>query len=272
MNVQPINVIHHAFVESQEDSTSNERQKTDFTNNRSLEKTTRGAATLVLQSSQFEPLREALQKIDYGLHLLHIIDGSLEKIHDLLSDGLQVAVLASSSLCSQPDRMSYNQDLLFIQKQIDEICSSTTFQSHSLLNGEIDAFHIAFDKTNNDAFEVNLAKFTATCQSLGFAKQTLPNFYVPIRLQTKEHSIEAVEKILSAMEQIASKHVRIIQYVLQLEKVLFERSATVPNFNEVIIQSTVANTKSKLVTNGPIAASCQVQDLNQELLSNLIIH
>jgi hypothetical protein len=148
-------------------------------------------------------------------------------------------------LCSQQDRMLYNQDLLYLQKQLDEICSTTKFHSHSLLNGEIDAFRIAFED-NKTYFEVNLGDFTSTCAALGLAEETMPGFFVPIRLKSKEDSIDAVQSILTAMERIAAKHVRIIQYVLQLEKILFDRSGIAPNYNDVIIRSTLANTKSKL--------------------------
>ena len=128
------------------------------------------------------------------------------------------------------------------------------------------------DETNVHIVEVNLGNLNSTCTALGVAQETLPNFFVPIRLTSKQSSIDAVKKILAAMDTIASKHIQVLQYVLQLEKVLCDINSVVPNFNDMIMKKTLHVTKKQLIKNSETASTSQAQCLNEEYLSNLIIH
>lgn len=137
-------------------------------------------------------LKQALANTSQGTSLLQVADSALAQVSDILQRQKAIATQANSGTLSDVERGYLNQEFQALKAQIDQIASSTSFSSVTLLNGSLSGsvraasdiadvssaavtnaatvLTMAGTGTDGDKFTINGVEITLTSSTAGTAE------------------------------------------------------------------------------------------------------
>ena len=108
-----------------------------------------GAAILNRMSSQIAGMNVAIRNAGDAISMAQVAEGALHEVSEILQRMRELAVQAANGSYSGADRVSLNQEIVSLKKELIRIGETTTFNTTKLLNGTFQdtEFEISFDES-----------------------------------------------------------------------------------------------------------------------------
>ena len=108
-----------------------------------------GAAIVNRMSSQIAGMNVAIRNAGDAISMSQVAEGALHEVSEILQRMRELAVQAANGSYSGADRVSLNQEIVSLKKELIRIGETTTFNTTKLLNGTFQdtEFEISFDES-----------------------------------------------------------------------------------------------------------------------------
>ena len=108
-----------------------------------------GAAIVNRMSSQIAGMNVAIRNAGDAISMSQVAEGALHEVSEILQRMRELAVQAANGSYSGADRVSLNQEIISLKKELIRIGETTTFNTTKLLNGTFQdtEFEISFDES-----------------------------------------------------------------------------------------------------------------------------
>jgi flagellin len=108
-----------------------------------------GAAIVNRMSSQIAGMNVAIRNAGDAISMAQVAEGALHEVSEVLQRMRELAVQAANGSYSGADRVSLNQEVVSLKKELIRIGETTTFNTTKLLNGTFQdtEFEISFDES-----------------------------------------------------------------------------------------------------------------------------
>ena len=108
-----------------------------------------GAAIVNRMSSQIAGMNVAIRNAGDAISMSQVAEGALHEVSEVLQRMRELAVQAANGSYSGADRVSLNQEIVSLKKELIRIGETTTFNTTKLLNGTFQdtEFEISFDES-----------------------------------------------------------------------------------------------------------------------------
>ncbi len=108
-----------------------------------------GAAIVNRMSSQIAGMNVAIRNAGDAISMSQVAEGALHEVGEILQRMRELAVQAANGSYSGADRVSLNQEIVSLKKELIRIGETTTFNTTKLLNGTFQdtEFEISFDES-----------------------------------------------------------------------------------------------------------------------------
>jgi flagellin len=108
-----------------------------------------GAAIVNRMSSQIAGMNVAIRNAGDAISMSQVAEGALHEVSEILQRMRELAVQAANGSYSGADRVSLNQEVVSLKKELIRIGETTTFNTTKLLNGTFQdtEFEISFDES-----------------------------------------------------------------------------------------------------------------------------
>ena len=108
-----------------------------------------GAAIVNRMSSQIAGMNVAIRNAGDAISMAQVAEGALHEVSEVLQRMRELAVQAANGSYSGADRVSLNQEIVSLKKELIRIGETTTFNTTKLLNGTFQdtEFEISFDES-----------------------------------------------------------------------------------------------------------------------------
>ncbi len=108
-----------------------------------------GAAIVNRMSSQIAGMNVAIRNAGDAISMSQVAEGALHEVSEVLQRMRELAVQAANGSYSGADRVSLNQEVVSLKKELIRIGETTTFNTTKLLNGTFQdtEFEISFDES-----------------------------------------------------------------------------------------------------------------------------
>ena len=108
-----------------------------------------GAAIVNRMSSQIAGMNVAIRNAGDAISMAQVAEGALIEVSEVLQRMRELAVQAANGSYSGADRVSLNQEIVSLKKELIRIGETTTFNTTKLLNGTFQdtEFEISFDES-----------------------------------------------------------------------------------------------------------------------------
>jgi len=108
-----------------------------------------GAAIVNRMSSQIAGMNVAIRNAGDAISMAQVAEGALHEVSEILQRMRELAVQAANGSYSGADRVSLNQEIVSLKKELIRIGETTTFNTTKLLNGTFQdtEFEISFDES-----------------------------------------------------------------------------------------------------------------------------
>jgi len=108
-----------------------------------------GAAIVNRMSSQIAGMNVAIRNAGDAISMAQVAEGALHEVSEILQRMRELAVQAANGSYSGADRVSLNQEVVSLKKELIRIGETTTFNTTKLLNGTFQdtEFEISFDES-----------------------------------------------------------------------------------------------------------------------------
>ena len=108
-----------------------------------------GAAIVNRMSSQIAGMNVAKRNAGDAISMSQVAEGALHEVSEILQRMRELAVQAANGSYSGADRVSLNQEIVSLKKELIRIGETTTFNTTKLLNGTFQdtEFEISFDES-----------------------------------------------------------------------------------------------------------------------------
>ena len=108
-----------------------------------------GAAIVNRMSSQIAGMNVAIRNAGDAISMSQVAEGALHEVGEVLQRMRELAVQAANGSYSGADRVSLNQEIVSLKKELIRIGETTTFNTTKLLNGTFQdtEFEISFDES-----------------------------------------------------------------------------------------------------------------------------
>ncbi|MCM1135190.1 MAG: flagellin [Clostridium sp.] len=97
-----------------------------------------GLAMARRMNAQIENLDQATQNAGDGVSIIEIADGAMAEIHEMLQRINELSVKASTGTITDDDRLTIDNEVQELKKEITRIANETEFNGQSLLDGSFD--------------------------------------------------------------------------------------------------------------------------------------
>ena len=108
-----------------------------------------GAAIVNRMTSQIAGMNVAIRNAGDAISMAQVAEGALHEVSEILQRMRELAVQAANGSYSGADRVSLNQEVVSLKKELIRIGETTTFNTTKLLNGTFQdtEFEISFDES-----------------------------------------------------------------------------------------------------------------------------
>jgi len=108
-----------------------------------------GAAIVNRMTSQIAGMNVAIRNAGDAISMAQVAEGALHEVSEILQRMRELAVQAANGSYSGADRVSLNQEIVSLKKELIRIGETTTFNTTKLLNGTFQdtEFEISFDES-----------------------------------------------------------------------------------------------------------------------------
>ena len=108
-----------------------------------------GAAIVNRMSSQIAGMNVAIRNAGDAISMSQVAEGAMHEVSEILQRMRELAVQAANGSYSGADRVSLNQEVVSLKKELIRIGETTTFNTTKLLNGTFQdtEFEISFDES-----------------------------------------------------------------------------------------------------------------------------
>jgi flagellin len=108
-----------------------------------------GLAIAAIMTNQIRGTNMAGRNASHAIAMVQVADGALNEVSTLMQRMRELAVQAANGSYSGADRVSLNQEIVSLKKELIRIGETTTFNTTKLLNGTFQdtEFEISFDES-----------------------------------------------------------------------------------------------------------------------------
>lgn len=141
-------------------------------------------------TSQINELSKSLENVSTGESLMAASEGAAAEIGEILQRQRELAMQASNGLLAPQDRQAINEEFTALSEEVNRIANETSFNGHSLLNGQGAGSGQMSIALNGDGSALALSRKDLRTSAL----QT-----DDISLATQEGAADALDKLDSAI-------------------------------------------------------------------------
>jgi hypothetical protein len=191
-------------------------------------------------------IRHILQNINDGISLLQFADFGLYEIEECLSQMREHAVECVDPFSNLRRRHHCDKEFHGLIEKIQEICNSTMYLEHSLLDGSMDhlTFQVGTSRGRSDLIEIQLHSIAATPRTLGIVGVRQRR----LSLTSPYEARNAIESLDAALAQIRSHKQRIASYGQKLQESLaFLVAQEQLGHSSILLDSTDAQLSAGLI-------------------------
>lgn len=103
--------------------------------------------------SMIRGLNQGTENTQDGISWIHIADGAMTEIHDMLDRMMELSVQAANGTCSESDRAALNQEYDQLVKEINMINYHTEFNTHRVFYGGSVQLAVSGDPNDLEVFD-----------------------------------------------------------------------------------------------------------------------
>lgn len=135
-NLEAMNAYRNLYTSNLMLSRSLERLSSGYRINRASDDAA-GLAISEKMRAQISGMGAAMRNAQDGISLIRVAEGALQEVNTNLVRMRELSVLAASDILTSTDRMAYQNEFMLLQKNIEDITTTTEFNTRTLLNGAL---------------------------------------------------------------------------------------------------------------------------------------
>jgi flagellin len=173
---------------------------------------------------------QAVRNVNDGISLLHIAEGGLETLSEVIVRMRELAVQASTETYNDSERSNANAEFNALAEEFDQIAERNIFNGISLLDGSNTtiAIQIGIDNNADNKMDITLSSLASTSSDLSLST-TFTN-----GISTQSNAATALSALDSALDSINTKRSLIGSNLNRFENVLGNLSSADENIQAAI--------------------------------------
>jgi flagellin len=146
--------------------------------------------------AKIQSLRESSSNIGRAQDMIQVASGALDSVGGSLTRMRALSVRAATGTLSPAERASLQQEMLEIQRDIDQVADSTEFSGLELTDGSVPQVDVQVGDMQGDTLSVDLADLTTA--SLGVDSGS-------VSVATQADATAAIDQIDAAIDEVGSQ-------------------------------------------------------------------
>jgi len=173
---------------------------------------------------------QAVRNVNDGISLLHIAEGGLETLSEVIVRMRELAVQASTETYNDSERSNANAEFNALAEEFDQIAERNIFNGISLLDGSNTtiAIQIGIDNNADNKMDITLSSLASTSSDLSLST-TFTN-----GISTQSNAATALSALDSALDSINTRRSLIGSNLNRFENVLGNLSSADENIQAAI--------------------------------------
>ena len=236
-----------------------------------------GLAISEKMRAQIRGLNQAESNAQDGISMIQTAEGALQQTTDILQRMRELVIKAQNSgVLTEQDKESISTELDALTDEIDRIASSTTFNTKTLLDGELATDDkAAIFKIGANNFEDDI--LTVTIGSMKAADILNTAGGSTIAIDTADNAETALTRIDYAINKVSAERAKLGAVQNRMEYAIENLSATSENLSAAesrirdvdMAEEMVSYTKNSILNQSAMAMLAQANQQPQQILSLL---
>lgn len=229
-----------------------------------------GLAISEKMRAQINGLQVASRNSLDGISLIQTAEGAMNEIHAMLQRMRELAVQASNGTYEQDDRNNIAEEIAQLQKEIDNIASTTNFNEKKLLNGSLaatgNALILQIGANANETLAVNIARLDTVALSIFSSNINVINSASGAITKIND----AIKKVSEVRSKLGAVQNRLEHTISNLDNTAENLTAAFSRIADVDMALEMSNfTKLNVLTQAGTAMLAQANQRPQSILQLL---
>ncbi len=228
-----------------------------------------GLAVANLLNADSTALSQGIVNANNGIGYTQIVDGSLEKMGNMLGRAVELATQSASGTIGESERKTMNEEYQQILQEIDRMSDSTHFNGKKLFSGEGNANIFVGDTQKQSQIDISISGNQGiNSDSLGLKGTSMLTAEEATALMPKLN--DAINKLSQSRGVVGAQQNGLqnsISTILEQRDRLIGAESTIRDAN--IAQEVSNFISSKILTESSMFSIIQANDINTSVVLNL---